>query len=83
MDYRIFNKHLIEISGEDYYIGGSLTSNLSLGFEEQESLNTFVNTRGFIIDGFIGSKVSFQTMFFENQAVFPNYVDSLLEHRIL
>ena len=82
LEYRIFNKHLVEISGEDYYVGGSLTSNLSLGFEEQESLNTFVNTRGFIIDGFIGNRVSFQTTFLENQAVFPNYLDSLIRSSV-
>ena len=78
LDYRIFNKHLIEISGEDYYVGGSLLSNLSVGYEDQESLNAFVNTRGFIIDGFIGDRVSFQTTFLENQAIFPNYIDSLI-----
>ena len=78
LDYRIFNKHIIEISGEDYYVGGSLLSNLSVGYEYQESLNAFVNTRGFIIDGFIGDRVSFQTTFLENQAIFPNYIDSLI-----
>ena len=72
------NKHLIELSGEDYYVGGSLISNLSVGKEMEASLNTFVNTRGFIIDGFIGDRVSFQTSFLENQAVFPNYIDSLI-----
>ena len=78
MESRIFNKHLIEVSGEDYYVGGSLISNLSLGKDTEASLNTFVNTRGFIIDGFIGDRVSFQTSFLENQAVFPNYIDSLI-----
>ena len=78
LESRIFNKHLIELSGEDYYVGGSLISNLSVGKEMEASLNTFVNTRGFIIDGFIGDRVSFQTSFLENQAVFPNYIDSLI-----
>ena len=78
LESRIFNKHLIELSGEDYYVGGSLISNLSVGKEMEASLNTFVNTRGFIIDGFIGDRVSFQTSFLENQAIFPNYIDSLI-----
>lgn len=75
---RLFNKHLILLEGEGYKISGSLLSNLSLGYEKEESQKTFTNTRGFIIDGFIGSKVSFQTSFVENQSVFPNYVDSLI-----
>ena len=40
--------------------------------------NTFTNTRGFIIDGHIGSKVSFHTSFVENQSIFPNYIDSMI-----
>ena len=75
---RLFNKHLIEISGEDYYVGASLLSNLSYGNEMEESLRTFTNTRGFVIDGYIGQSISFQTSFVENQAVFPNYIDSLI-----
>ena len=75
---RLFNKHLIEISGKDYYVGASLISNLTYGNEIEESLKTFTNTRGFIIDGYIGQRISFQTSFVENQAVFPNYIDSLI-----
>ena len=75
---RLFNKHLIEISGKDYYVGASLISNLTYGNEIEESLKTFTNTRGFIIDGYIGQRISFQTSFVENQAIFPNYIDSLI-----
>ena len=75
---RIFNKHLIEINGDDYHIGASLLSDFTYGHESEKSLSTFVNTRGFLIDGYIGERISFQTSFVENQAVFPNYVDSLI-----
>ena len=75
---KFLNKHLIEISGEDYHVGASLVSNFTYGKERRESLNTFTNTRGFIIDGYIGERISFQTSFVENQAVFPNYIDSII-----
>ena len=75
---RLFNKHLILIEGKGHKISGSLLSNLSLGYEKEESQQTFTNTRGFVINGLIGSKVSFHTSFVENQSVFPNYIDSLI-----
>lgn len=36
--------------------------------------NTWVNTRGFQIDGSIGSQFAFHTVFFESQAVFPTWI---------
>ena len=79
---RLFNKHLILIEGKGHKISGSLLSNLSLGYEKEESQQTFTNTRGFVINGLIGSKVSFHTSFVENQSVFPNYIDSLIRTSI-
>ena len=72
MESRIFNKHLIELSGEDYYVGGSLISNLSVGKELEASLNTFVNTRGFIIDGLLVISV-FSNLIFRKSSIFPLY----------
>lgn len=74
----IFNKDWIEIKGEDYEILVSPLFDFSLGYEVNEEKYTYTNTRGFIVKGDIGSKVSFHTSFVENQAVFPNYLDSLI-----
>ena len=79
LSHRIFNKHLMRIKGQDYLVNASLISNLALGYESYDSKNTFTNTRGFLIDGYIGDKLSFQTSFVENQSVFPNYLDSLIK----
>ena len=78
LNHRFLNKHLISIKGQDYLVNASIISNLALGYESYDSKNTFTNTRGFLIDGYIGDKLSFQTSFVENQSVFPNYVDSLI-----
>ena len=74
----IFNKNWIEIKGSDYKIEASPLFDFSLGYEVEEEKYTYINTRGFIVKGDIGSKVSFHTSFVENQAVFPNYLDSLI-----
>ena len=36
---------------------------------------TFTNTRGYLIEADLGEKLSFSTSFYENQAVFSNYLD--------
>tara|TARA_B110001450_G_scaffold104520_1_gene99008 strand:+ start:589 stop:2220 length:1632 start_codon:yes stop_codon:yes gene_type:complete len=78
LKHAFFNNHFILIKGDGYKIVGSPLLNLSLGYEQEDELNTFTNTRGFIIDGHIGSKVSFHTSFVENQSIFPNYIDSMI-----
>ncbi len=43
-----------------------------------ESKPTWVNTRGFEIKGRIGNHFTLYTNFYENQAKFPEYVDSYI-----
>jgi len=38
----------------------------------------YKNTRGVLIQGNIGKKFSFMSSFYENQAVFPSYIDSFV-----
>ena len=39
-----------------------------------ECTKTYTNTRGYIIEGDLGQKISFFSSFRENQAVFPSYI---------
>lgn len=39
--------------------------------------STWVNTRGVRIDGTVGRQLAFHTAFFESQAVFPSWIDSI------
>jgi hypothetical protein len=38
----------------------------------------YVNTRGALVRGNIGSKFSFESSFYENQATFPTYIDNYI-----
>ena len=78
LSHKLFNRHWILIEGDDYKIEASPLLNLSLGYENIEEINTFTNTRGFVLEGYIGGKVSFYTSFVENQSTFPNYLDSII-----
>ena len=81
---KIFSEHFILLKGEDYRVTASLIINLSKGKEFSEKKNTFTNTRGYIIEGDLGKKISFFSSFAENQAIFPNYIDAhIRDNRIV
>ena len=72
---KTFSEHLIVLEGDDYKVIASPIINLSKGKELIDSKNTFTNSRGYLIEGDLGKKISFATSFVENQAIFPNYLD--------
>ena len=56
-------------AGDDYYNG------------KRKRANT--NTRGFIGCGYIGNKVYFETMFIENQSIFPEYISNGIQSSLV
>lgn len=75
---KLFYEHLIDITDDDYRIYGDITADLHLGKDFQDNRNTFVNTRGLIFGGSVNDDFSFSTEFFENQSIFPRYLDSFI-----
>ena len=71
---KIFAEHFIVLKGDDYSIIASPVIDFSKGKELIDNKNTFVNSRGYFIEGDLGRKISFSTEFLENQAIFPNYL---------
>ena len=81
---KLFSEHLIILKGEDYNLVASPIINLSIGKELNDGKNTFTNTRGFVIEGNLGKKISFFSSFLENQSVFPNYLNEfILKNRVI
>ena len=73
-----FSDYLFTLRGDDYYVTVSPIISFTLGVETIEKKNTFNNTRGYLVEGVLGEKISFSTSFSENQSVFPNYLDTLI-----
>jgi len=73
---KIFSEHFILLKGEEYRVIASPIINFSNGKEFVDKKNTFTNTRGFIVEGDLGKKISFFSSFAENQSIFPNYIDA-------
>ncbi|MEO6305229.1 MAG: hypothetical protein ABIP51_18865 [Bacteroidia bacterium] len=75
-----FFKHVIRIEPkqENFKLRLDPILNFEVGKDFSDTLNRKLstNTRGFIGSGYVGTKVYFETMFAENQSVFPNYVSN-------
>ena len=75
---KLFQEHLVEIKAKDYKIYIDFLPDFIFGKELEENKNTFVNTRGFQIEGTIGTKFSFYTSAYENQSLFPAYLQNYI-----
>jgi len=80
---KLFNENLIKIEKEDFWFTIDPVMNFQVGKDQNSDHSyTYTNTRGFYIEGELGSQFSFQTAFYETQSRFPDYVSSWVrEHR--
>ncbi|PTR01596.1 hypothetical protein C8P68_101831 [Mucilaginibacter yixingensis] len=71
---KIFTEHLVEVHRSDFELDADFLPTLTVGKEGSRSL--YLNTRGFQVEGVVGTKklFSFSTYLYENQAKFANYI---------
>lgn len=85
---KLFHDHLVQVQKKgfniyadiiiDEYIGKSNRYNKILNGKTIDVKTPGIDTRGYQINGNIGSKVYFETNFYENQGKFGGYVDSFI-----
>ncbi|MEH6305197.1 gliding motility protein RemB [Olivibacter sp. CPCC 100613] len=76
---KLFNEHLINVKGEDYTFYADFLPDFQIARSFNEKRNPWTNTRGFQAGVTIGNNFSFYTSFYENQALFPDYVTDYIE----
>ena len=78
---KFFNENLIILNKKNIYLTLDPIFNFSTGVDLSDSLSTtlYTNTRGIKIEGVLGKNILFSTSFLENQAHFPNYVNTFIE----
>lgn len=76
---KLFNEHLININKPLYTFYADYLPDVQVGRDLKSKTNTWLNTRGFQAGLTIGSKFSFYTNFFENQAMFTPYVRNFID----
>lgn len=72
LDYAL-NKDLYSFKKNDFGFTINPAVNFELSKDTQDSLNGWINTRGFIIDAQVTPKVFLSTSFFETQSYFRDY----------
>lgn len=71
---KLWHEHLVEIETPDYAFRLDPIVNFQFGSEQESEDYRFINTRGYRLDARIGKKLSFRSVFLENQARFANYM---------
>jgi len=72
---KLRKENLVEINQPDFFFSINPIVNFEVGKNLNLNRKTWVNTRGFFAEGKIGKKIGFMMNFFENQAVFDEYID--------
>jgi hypothetical protein len=80
---KLFQEHFIQIEHKDYFLAIDPLLNVSLGADilQNSDERLFQNTRGVQAFGEILDKVSFYTVFYENQARFAGFRSEYFEDR--
>ncbi len=77
---KLWNQHLAQIQGEDYWFTVDPILDLQLGKDTDADFgSTYNNTRGLYIQGGLGGKLSFSASVFENQGRFAQYYNQYAE----
>ncbi|QBQ42133.1 gliding motility protein RemB [Sphingobacterium psychroaquaticum] len=74
---KIFNEHLVDVKKDDHTFFLDFLPDFVMGKEmfDTDKRTTWLNTRGFQAGLTIGDKFTFYANAFENQGVFPRYLD--------
>lgn len=77
---KLFNEHLMELREREFNVFVDVLGDLNVGRTNAgNGKNTWLNTRGGRIQGNIGTKLYFETSFYENQGAFAGYLDTFIQ----
>ncbi|MFI0428587.1 gliding motility protein RemB [Mariniflexile sp. HMF6888] len=77
---KLWNEHLVQLQGNDYWFTIDPIFDLETGTDANADFNsTYNNTRGFLVQGGLGDKLSFYASVFESQGRFAQYVNEYAE----
>lgn len=76
--YNLKNDHLITVDKDILHMTIDPAVDFAGGLDVSDDFTLFNNTRGFVVTGDLGSKFSFSTSYFENQAGFPEYISEFI-----
>ena len=76
---KIWNEHLLEVEEDDFYFYADFLPDFQIGRDfASGGKTTWLNSRGFQAGGSVMNRFFFYTSGYENQGVFPEYVDEFI-----
>lgn len=76
---KLKSESLVEFKNNDLFFTIDALANVNAGNDDFTAQNTFQNTRGFIVNGEVNQKVYFFTSFYENQGVYPQFLNQYIQ----
>lgn len=76
---KVFAEHLIQIEKPDYKVYIDFLPDFQIGRDQQHNRTTWLNTRGFQVQGNIGKKFTFYSSAYENQGKLPGYLTQFVD----
>lgn len=73
---KLFTEHLVQVEEEDFRLYLDPVFEFAGGQDQENNRNFHTNTRGVWVNGSIGKRFGFNATFYENQSLFPLYLDS-------
>ena len=78
----VFKRSVLDVVESDVSLKADPLFNFAIGNSSpNDDYRYFTNSRGFRVLGDIGQKVSFETRFYENQMIYPEYLDEIADQR--
>ena len=73
---KIFTEQLLQVEEDDFRLYLDPATELTIGKDQENNRYFNTNTRGVWVNGSIGKRFGFNATFYENQSLFPTYLDS-------
>lgn len=84
---RIYQKlryqDLVYVDKNNFQLQANILLNMKASFQPNTSETHTLNTRGIMVKGNLGSKISFYSAFYENQAFFPDYISRYVDKQLV
>jgi hypothetical protein len=77
----IFNRNLFLVNRKDYGFTIDPLFDFGYGYDFANDRSTWINTRGFLVEGYLGKNFAFSTRFYETQSKMPLWINNYVAQR--
>jgi hypothetical protein len=80
---KLCDEDLAIVNHKNYYIAVNPLINYQKMYSSNTAVNYYQNTRGIQIKFLLRNSIAFQSVFYENQALFPDYINAYMQQHLV